>query len=397
MRPLPRRASVLLVLPVLALTALTAPSSAAVGKTTFTRWDTTRELATGTTSNAEVTNDAVYLARGTTATWTSPWHDLGYDAKTLVPSWRVSTRPGSYAVVKVRVRHGSTVGSWDNVARWAFNSDTLRRASSTSQTDDLAKLSVDTIVANSGKAFDGFQVKVELHRTSTKVKAPILGAVNVTAANFSTRNPSTSETTMTRTVDLDVPRSSQMVHRKHHTKYDGGGAAWCSPTSANMVMRYAGKGPSASTYAWTKEKEGYVDHAARYSYDWRYEGTGNWAFTAAYAGEYGADAFVTRLMSLRDAEAFIKAGIPLVASIAFGKGQLSGAPLTSTPGHMVVIRGFTSTGAVIVNDPAASSNSTVRRTYSRAQFEKAWQNGGGGIVYVIRSRSTDLPADTARW
>ena len=104
-----------------------------------------------------------------------------------------------------------------------------------------------------------------------------------------------------------------------------------------------------------------------------------------------------RLSSLRDAEAFIKAGIPLVASIAYAKGALTGAPISSTPGHLLVITGFTKDGKVVANDPAASSSSSVRRVYSRSQFEKAWLGGSGGIVYVIRPPDKKLPADTARW
>ena len=84
---------------------------------------------------------------------------------------------------------------------------------------------------------------------------------------------------------------------------------------------------------------------------------GNWPFNTAYAANYSLDTFVTRLDSLRDAEAYIRAGIPLVASVAFGRGQLTGAPISSTPGHLLVIRGFTAAGQVIVNDPAAAKNS----------------------------------------
>ena len=61
----------------------------------------------------------------------------------------------------------------------------------------------------------------------------------------------------------------------------------------------------------------------------------------------------------------LAAGIPLAASISFSRGGLSGAPISSTAGHLVVIVGFTSTGNVIVNDPAAPSNSSVRRVYDR--------------------------------
>ncbi len=196
---------------------------------------------------------------------------------------------------------------------------------------------------------------------------------------------------MTKTKELAVPMSSQMIHKGEYPEWGGGGEAWCSPTSTSMVMRYFGKGPTAADYAWTSFQDGFVDHAARYTFDYAYDGTGNWPFNTAYAARHSLDAFVTRLYTLRDAEAFINAGIPLVASIAFGKGELDGAPISSTPGHLVVIRGFTSAGSVIVNDPAASKNSTVRRVYNRAQFEKAWQRGSGGVVYVIRPDQPGAP------
>ena len=162
-------------------------------------------------------------------------------------------------------------------------------------------------------------------------------------------------------------------------------------------MRYFGTGPKVSDYSWSTYADSFVDHAARYTYDTRYDGTGNWPFNTAYAAHYSLDSFVTRLASLRDAEAFIKSGIPLVASIAFARGGLDGAPISSTPGHLLVVTGFTKAGSVIVNDPAAASSSSVRRVYSRAQFEKAWLGGSGGVVYVIHPTSKPLPAGSTRW
>ena len=47
------------------------------------------------------------------------------------------------------------------------------------------------------------------------------------------------------------------------------------------------------------------------------------------------------------------AGIPLVASVSFGAGQLDGAPISSSNGHLLVIVGFEADGDVVVNDPAA--------------------------------------------
>ena len=153
-----------------------------------------------------------------------------------------------------------------------------------------------------------------------------------------------------------------------------------------MILGYYNALPSKANYTWVKKSyaDPWVDHVARVVYDYGYDGAGNWPFNTAYAAALTTNAFVTRLPSLREAERFIHAGIPLAASISFGKGELTGAPISSTAGHLVVITGFTSAGKVVVNDPAASSDSTVRRTYKRGQFERAWLGGSGGIAYVIR-------------
>jgi len=50
----------------------------------------------------------------------------------------------------------------------------------------------------------------------------------------------------------------------------------------------------------------------------------------------------------------------------------------------MVITGFTKSGDVITNDPAAPGNSTVHRTYQRAQFEHNWLQYGAGATYVIK-------------
>lgn len=57
-----------------------------------------------------------------------------------------------------------------------------------------------------------------------------------------------------------------------------------------------------------------------------------------------------------------------------------------------MIRGFTASGDVIANDPAALSNEAVRRVYPRAAFERVWVGGSGGIVYVMHPASAALPS-----
>lgn len=393
------------------------PAQAASQHAGIQRWSSASELRAGTFDGVRLSGSSLVLSsprrtltytdpygsrKPTTWTygsWTSPWASSSYGARTLVPSWSARMPAGTWLRVQARVRNGSSVGSWDTVANWGYGESGIHRTSGGPQTDDLARLDTDTVRANGSRTFTQWQVRVDLVRRPTSRVTPTVDSVSGVAASYATRTIGTSRTTMTRTTTLAVPQFSQMTHRGHHPEYGGGGEAWCSPTSVAMVLRYFGTGPKPADYtSWsTRGKDRQVDHAARFSYDYGYQGTGNWPFSAAYAGTYGLDTFVTRLYTLREAEQFIKAGIPLVASVAFKRGELSGAPISSTPGHLMIISGFTRDGQVVVNDPAASSNSGVRRTYARSQFERAWQNGSGGIVYVLRPTSKALPKDSARW
>jgi hypothetical protein len=208
-----------------------------------------------------------------------------------------------------------------------------------------------------------------------------------------TSRVATSTPGVARGKELAVPAYSQMMHRGHYPQYGNGGEAWCSPTATSMVLGYYAALPRPAEYSWVRasDRDRFVDHAARMTYDYAYEGTGNWPFNTAYAARYTDSAFVTRLRSLREAERFVAARIPLVASIAYGPGELDGAPISSTRGHLVVVVGFTAGGNVVVNDPAAATNAGVRRVYDRGQFENAWVPTTGGLVYVI-THDRPLPA-----
>jgi hypothetical protein len=102
---------------------------------------------------------------------------------------------------------------------------------------------------------------------------------------------------------------------------------------------------------------------------------------------------VTQLRSLAEAELFVRAGIPVVTSIASRAGELDGFLFRGgTNGHLVVVTGFDAAGNPIVNDPASLSDASVRHVYDRAQFERVWLRGSGGTAYIIHPASVPLPA-----
>ena len=108
------------------------------------------------------------------------------------------------------------------------------------------------------------------------------------------------------------------------------------------------------------------------------------ALRRAYAGTYGLNASVRRFTSLNEVEYWVAQGVPVAFSYSWGKGQLTGAAVTSSAGHLSVIVGFDGAGNPIVNDPAAASDEEVQRTYLRAELEPLWLENSGGVVYLIK-------------
>ncbi|HYF72272.1 MAG TPA: C39 family peptidase [Nocardioides sp.] len=384
--------AIALVLPLLAAPAQAAPAR----RIDYTSWGTPAELRSGTLESLRVTGGRLALVTGSdTGRWTSPWTAPGFGLTRLIASWSARTPGDSRVVVEVRGRSGGSTSSWDTLAVWAAGDRTVRRTTDSGQADDLASVNVDTWVVPAGVTT--YQLRVTLRRAAGQAASPTVDSVGAMSSLLpDVADVPTSRPGVARGITLDVPRYSQMVHRGHYPEYGAGGEAWCSPTSTSMVLGYYDALPAASAYSWVRpgHVDPWVDHAARMTYDYEYEGTGNWPFNTAYAASLTGHAFVTRLRSLREAERFIAAGIPLVASIAFGRDELSGAPITSTDGHLLVIVGFTDSGDVVVNDPAAATRAGVRRTYDRGELEDAWIPTTGGTVYVITDDDHPLPANS---
>jgi len=327
------------------------------------------------------------------STWTSPWVTRSVSFSRLVPSWTATTPTGTWVQVLVQVR--DTQGNLSTVkdlGRWASGDSVAKRSSAGTQSDSVARVDVDTLVARAFPISD-FRLFVKLMRRPGDA-SPTVAALGAVTTRQPSTVPPTSKPLSSATVSLDVPRYSQMVHEGENPEYGGGGEAWCSPTSLAMVLGYYGRLPEPSTYAWVPSSypQRWVNGVARSTYDHGYDGTGNWPFNTAYAATRVSGAFVTRLADLRMAERFLRVGIPLIVSIKFSNGGLTGAPISSTAGHLVVLRGFTAAGNAIVNDPAAPTSKTVRRVYNRAQFERAWLSGSAGMAYVLHSSARPLPA-----
>jgi hypothetical protein len=216
--------------------------------------------------------------------------------------------------------------------------------------DDVARITTDVVSAAADI------VAIDVH-----ANAPLsYAAVSVPAHGTSTpRAPFAGE--------LDVPAHSQYVDAFPDER------GWCAPAAIAMLLGAHGVACS-------------IPDVARASYDRSYHGTGNWAFAVAAAavrGCFGAAAYLRDGSTL---DGFLAAGLPLAVSIAWSAGALPGAPLATSAGHLVVVRGRTPSGDVIANDPAQPG---VRTVYPRDAFERAWLAHGGVALLVAPADRRD--------
>lgn len=379
----------------------------------FDAWCSTEGFASGSHDGSTVADDRLRLAtpvavrsyddphgeRGPvgyeTATWTSPDLTPGFDASELVPSWNAETPAGTWIEVSLSCTTvtGERTG-WYVLGRWAAQDTDILPTSVPGQDDDHAKVEVDRLCVLTPLV--SYRLRVTLLRAVGSSESPSVSLLGVLASLVPQDAPAqVSRFGLGDAALVDVPAYSQILHRGEYPQWDAGGESWCSPTSTTMLLAHWGRGPVRAEYAWVEEgyADRFIDFAARHTFDHSYKGAGNWPFNTAYAARYGVRAYVTRLADLTEAERFIAAGVPLVASVAFEGGDLDGAGY-DTQGHLLTIVGFDERGNVVSNDPAShgiASNDEVRTTYDRAQFERAWLGSAGGLVYVIHPLDVPLP------
>jgi hypothetical protein len=209
---------------------------------------------------------------------------------------------------------------------------------------------------------------VEAVRLRARVRGPALGAVleapwALTLSAAAPRAvPSEDPTAASPGVRLAVPPRSQVE--------SGGaiGARVCSPTSVAMVLDFWGRGVSLETLA------AEMFHPATDLY-------GVWPAAILAAGRHGVPGYLLRFPDWTAARWCLARGLPLIASVRSGAGELTGAAVTETPGHLVVLTGWEG-DEVLVNDPAAPVAGGVPRRYRRDELTRVWLERNG-VGYVL--------------
>ena len=148
----------------------------------------------------------------------------------------------------------------------------------------------------------------------------------------------------------------------------------CSPTALAMIM------PLYAPYPpWPLTVRGCFDPITR--------AYGSWPQAIHWAAAHGILGAVEVLWEWETVARILAAGVPVVTSVNFAANQLSGAPMASTSGHLMVLYGVLGS-QVLVADPAAATHDTVLRRYDLEQFNHAWlHHRGAAYIFALN----DMP------
>lgn len=142
----------------------------------------------------------------------------------------------------------------------------------------------------------------------------------------------------------------------------------CSPACVAMVLAYWGSSVDL------------VDLAAEMR-DARQDLYGIWPAAILAAARRGLHGYLLRFASWSAAEWCLRSQLPVIASIRYRAGELEGAAVEATSGHLVVLTGIDGAD-VLVNDPAAASRREVPRAYALKDLRRVWLERSG-VGYVL--------------
>ena len=164
---------------------------------------------------------------------------------------------------------------------------------------------------------------------------------------------------------LPVPTRSQMEEPAEIAR------RICSPTSVAMVLDYWGAEPALGPLA------AEIFHAGLNSY-------GVWPAAIRAAGRRGVAGYLLRFPDWASAAWCLERKLPIIASLRYAAGELTGAAIAETAGHLVVFTGAEADD-VLVNDPAAATAAEVPRRYRLAEIRRVWLDRAG-VGYVLFRR-----------
>jgi hypothetical protein len=108
---------------------------------------------------------------------------------------------------------------------------------------------------------------------------------------------------------------------------------------------------------------------------------GVWPAAILAAARRGIAGYLLRFPDWTAAAWCLARGLPVIASVRYAAGELTGAAATATGGHLLVLTGYDDNFA-LVNDPAAPTAATVARRYPIDDLRRVWLERAA-VGYVL--------------
>jgi hypothetical protein len=264
----------------------------------------------------------------------SPEIKSGITWNELIVSWNAEAPSGTFLKVEASAISSRHTTKFYNLANWSLDNKAFPRSSVRNQNDTDGSVHTDTLALT--QSADATQIRITLG--GAHGAQPILNFLGASFSNTKAQPAVLPPNHAAWGKIIPTPERSQHGYP--------GANGWCAPSALSMELAYW------SEFLNRPELNLSVPQIADAVYDTNYDGTGNWVFNTALAGSFaGMKSCVTRFDDLAEVEDWIAAGIPVVLSARWDWLR-PGRPLDSA-GHLIVCIGFTESGDVIANDPAA--------------------------------------------
>ena len=144
----------------------------------------------------------------------------------------------------------------------------------------------------------------------------------------------------------------------------------CSPTATAMALSLKNRNTT-----WSEIIQECYDPATN--------AYGSWPLAIRSGSSRGFIGSVEANQDWSNATKILDSGQPLVCSIRFKPGELTGSPLKQTNGHLVCVYGIEE-DKVLALDPAEENEKTIQKLYDLEEFSKAWLEQRGAAYYFCQ-------------
>jgi hypothetical protein len=289
-----------------------------------------------------------------------------------IPSWNGWAGGTGGFEVWIAPISGGRQAEWINAGSWGTVAAPVK---SRDQMFSMGRYLIDYFVLN--QPADGVLVRFDIERQNPNEPSP---RIRLFALSFSETTGRAAQFakpanagTIARNINIKVPYHSQVVASKSLV------GKICAPCS--VVMSLEAYGIPADT-----------ETMARAVYDQPSDAFGVWNRSIQGGAQMGLRGYLTRFRNFNDVAQALAKNQVISASIRFEPGEVQD-PLRKhnrrkegTKGHLVIVKGLTQDGNVIVHD-TSSKDYGVDMQWKQSEFAKAWFDKGG-VAYVFTGRAS---------